>query len=194
VRRSVHRPDNKVPLPAAALLSFLKETRGTTNWTSRDLAKSLKISPAAAKQAVAILEMQGYVKPTGSKDEWMTTPQGETVSGSKFPRYSRATVEQSLASFADHLKRVNHDSSAEYRIAEAVAFGDFLSGGARVQAADIGIRLEPRNATGHHPHFASERSRQEAFLKQLRGKTPLLNLHLYADWMGARTHRRLLGR
>ena len=180
-------------LPAAALLSFLKEMRGATNWTSRDLAKSLNISPTAAKQALPILEMQGYVKQSGSKDQWMTTPQGETVSGSKFPRYSRATVERSLASFADHLKRINQDSSAEYKIADAVAFGDFLSGRARVQPADIGIRLEPRNAAGHHPHFASERSRQEAFLKQLRGKTPLLNLLPYAEWMGARTHRRLLG-
>jgi DNA-binding transcriptional regulator YhcF (GntR family) len=183
-----------VPLPAAALLNFLKETRGATNWTSRDLAKSLKISPAAAKRALPILEMQGYVKPSGSKDQWMTTPHGETVSGSKFPRYSRATVERSLASFADHLKRINQDSSAEYKIADAVAFGDFLSGRARVQAADVGIRLQPRNATGHHPHFASERSRQEAFLKQLRGKTPLLNLQPYAEWMRARTHRSLLGR
>jgi hypothetical protein len=43
------------------------------------------------------------------------------------------------------LKRVNQDSSAEYKIADAVAFGDFLAGRARVQAADVGIRLEPRN-------------------------------------------------
>jgi DNA-binding transcriptional regulator YhcF (GntR family) len=192
VRRPTHQPENKVPLPAAALLSFLKETRGEANWSSRDLGKSLKISPAAAKQALAILEMQGYVKPTG-KDQWMTTPQGETVSGSKFPRYSRATVERSLASFADHLKRVNQDSSAEYKIADAVAFGDFLSGRSRVQAADIGIKLEPRNAVAYHPHFASEQSRQEAFLKQLRGRTPLVNLVPYAEWMRARTHRRLVG-
>jgi hypothetical protein len=135
--------------------------------------------------------MQGYVKATGSK-EWMTTPQGEIVSGSKFPKYSRESVEWSLASFADHLKRVNQDSSAEYKIAGAVAFGDFLSGRARVQAADIGIRLEPRNPTAHHPHWASEHDRQEAFLKQLRGRTPLLNPHPYAEWMGTRTHRKLL--
>jgi DNA-binding transcriptional regulator YhcF (GntR family) len=81
----------------------------------RDLAKSLCITPAAAKQAIAILEMQGYVKPTASDGEWMTTPEGEIVSGSKFPRYSRESVQQSVASFADHLKRVNQDSSAEYK-------------------------------------------------------------------------------
>jgi DNA-binding transcriptional regulator YhcF (GntR family) len=185
-------PENPVSLPAAALLSFLKETKGVTTWTARDLAKSLKITLAAAKQALPILEMQGYVKASGSRDEYMTTPDGEIVSGSKLPRYSRETVERSLASFADHLKRVNQDASSEYKIADAVAFGDFLSGRARVQAADVGIRLEPRNRAAHHPHWASERDRQQDFLKQLRGRTPLVNLHPYADWMGSRSHRKLL--
>jgi len=182
---------NTFSLPAAALFSFLKGTRGITSWTVRDLAKTLNVSPAAAKQALAILEMQGYVKPTGSSD-WMTTPECETVSGSKFPRYSRETVEQCLTSFADHLKRVNHDSSADYKIADAVAFGDFLSGRTRVQAADVGIRLEPRNPIAHHAHWASEQNRQEAFLKQVRGRSPLVNLHPYAEWMGVRTHRKLV--
>ena len=127
------------------MLSFLKETRGATSWTPRDLAKTLHLKPADARQAIAILEMQGYVKPSGSKGEWMTTPQGEIVSGSKLPRYSRDTVERSLDSFAEHLTRVNEDSTAPYKIADAVAFGDFLSGRARVQAPDIGIRLAPRN-------------------------------------------------
>jgi DNA-binding transcriptional regulator YhcF (GntR family) len=190
------QPANNVSTPAAAqlsflnLFSFLKETRGMTSWTLRDLAKSLKISPAAAKHALAILEMQGYVKPTGSA-EWITTPAGEIVSGSKLPRYSRETVERSLESFADHLQRVNEDASAEYKIAEAVAFGDFLSGRARVQAADVGIRLEPRNPGAHDVKSAAEQSRQEAFLKQLRGRTPLVNLHPFAPWMSARTHRNL---
>jgi hypothetical protein len=157
-----------------------------------DFAKTLNLSTADAKEALAILEMQGYIKPAESKGEWTTTPAGESVSGSKSPRYSRAAVEQSLSSFTDHLKRVNEDSSADYKIAEAVAFGDFLSGRARVQAADVGIRLEPRNPIAHHPHWAGERERQEAFLKQLR-KTLLLNLQPYADWMKARTHRKLLG-
>ena len=185
-------PVNRFSLPATALFSFLKERRGMTSWTIRDFAKTLSLRTVDAKEALAILEMQGYVKPTGSK-EWMTTPAGETVSGSKAPRYNPETVDQSLASFAEHLKRVNQDSSAEYKITQAVAFGDFLSGRPRVQAADVGIGLEPRNPTAHHPHWAGERARQEAFLKQLRGKTPLLNLQPYAEWMNARKHRKLLG-
>ena len=188
--RLFQEPADRVSLPVAALFSFLKETREMTTWSVRDVAKALNISQAAAKQALTILEIQGYVKTTGSK-EWMTTPTGESVSGSKLPRYSRKSVEQSLASFADHLKLVNQDSSAEYRIADAVAFGDFLSKRARVQAADVGIKLEPRNLTAHHPHWASENERQKAFLKQLRGRTPLINVHPYADWMSARTNRKL---
>jgi hypothetical protein len=191
-KRLFEEPANRVSLPATALFSFLKETRGITSWSTRDFAKTLNLSTANAKEALAILEMQGYIKPTGSS-EYMTTPAGESVSGSKMPRYSRDSVEQSLASFSDHLKRVNQDSSSEYQIADAVAFGDFLSGRARVQAADIGIQLEPRNPAAHHPHWAGERERQQTFLKQLRGKTPLLNLQAYAEWMGARKHRKLLG-
>jgi DNA-binding transcriptional regulator YhcF (GntR family) len=191
-KRLFEGPTGRVPLPATALFSFLRETRGTTGWTSRDFAKTLNLSTADAKEALAILEMQGYIKPAESKGEWITTTAGESVSGSKFPKYSRESVERSLDSFADHLKRVNQDSSAEYKVADAVAFGDLLSGRARVQAADVGIRLEPRNPTAHHPHWAAERESQQAFLKQLRGKTALLNLQLYAEWMNARTHRSLL--
>jgi DNA-binding MarR family transcriptional regulator len=199
-RRSIALPSassTKAPLPAAALLSFLKETRGATTWTGHDFAKTLGLTRGAAKQAIAILEMQGYVKPSGlpsgSTDEWITTPQGETVSDSKFPRYSRATLERSLDSFADHLKRVNEDPSAPYKVADAVAFGDFLADRARVQAADIGIRLVPRD-TAVAPKSAGEQARQAAFLKQLRGRTPLVNLLPYADWMRTRTHRNLLTR
>jgi hypothetical protein len=89
----------------------------------------MNLNTTATKQALVILEMQGYIQPAGTK-EWMTTQQGEIVSGSKFPKYSHEIVEQSFASFADHLKRVNQDSSAEYKVADAVAFGDFLAGGA----------------------------------------------------------------
>ena len=57
-------------------------------------------------------------------------------------------------------------------MADAVAFGDFLSGRARLQAADVGIRLAPRNPAAHDAASADEREKQETFLKQLKGKTP----------------------
>ncbi len=183
--------------PAAKLaLSFLIPQRYLAACVARPHPKILPLyslcvgSPRV--KALAILEMQGYVKPITAKDEWMTTPAGEIVSGSQSPRYSRETIERSLASLADHLKLVNQDSSAEYKIEDAVAFGDFLSKSVRVQAADVGIRLEPRNRAANE-NSASEHAKQEDFLKLLRGRTPLVNLHPYAEWMGARTHRKLLG-
>ena len=33
----------------------------------------LRFGPAAAKRALAVLEMQVYVKPAGAKGEWLTT-------------------------------------------------------------------------------------------------------------------------
>jgi hypothetical protein len=76
---------------------------------------------------------------------------------------------------------VNEDRSAEYKVADAVAFGDFLSGRARVQAADVGIRLAPRDPAAHDGNSAGERKKQETFLKQLKGKSPLLNVQPYAE-------------
>lgn len=183
---------SKASLSAAALFSFLKETRGLTTWMVRDLATTLTLSNAAAKQALTILEMQGYAKPAGSKNEWITTPEGEAVSGSKFPRYTRAAVERSLSAFADHLKRVNDDSHSPYKIVEAIAFGDFLTSRARVQAADIGIRLQPRNDAARERRSAQQETSEAGFLRQLRGGTPLLNLLPYAGWMATRSHRKLL--
>jgi hypothetical protein len=42
------------------------------------------------------------------------------------------------------IQAVNNDNNAEYTISEAVAFGDFLSQDARVQPAEVGIRLTRR--------------------------------------------------
>lgn len=46
-------PAGLVSLPATALLSFLKETRGITSWTTRDFAKTLNLNTADAKEALA---------------------------------------------------------------------------------------------------------------------------------------------
>ena len=49
-------------VPAAAVLSFLKDTRGLDSWTIQDLSKTLGISTAEAAKAITFLELQGYVK------------------------------------------------------------------------------------------------------------------------------------
>ena len=108
-------------IPADEALSFLRETRGVTTWTARDMADSLRIAVADAKRVIPILELQGYVKPAGT-NEWMTTLSGEDVSGSKPPRFTRERVAQALDDLRRRIAEINRDSKAPYKIAEAVAF------------------------------------------------------------------------
>jgi hypothetical protein len=177
-------------VPAAELLSFLKQTRGLTTWSVADLAKSLKIPTATAKQLLPVLEIQGYIKAESA--EWTTTSAGYEVSGSKMPRLQRESVEAAIRRLADWIKVVNKDSEAEYRVDEAVAFGDFMNRSlARVQAADVGIRLEPRKPLDD-PGSAGENRRRNQFLKHLRGRSPMLNVRPYEGWMSKRAHVRLL--
>jgi hypothetical protein len=137
------------------------------------------------------MELQGYVEPAGKSKKWRTTEQGDLVSGAKSPRFTRQGVEAALATLRDRIKAVNEDPNASYRITEAVAFGDFLDDAVRVQAVDIGIR-RARKGEAQTPTSAKEHAGEVAFLKQLRAKTPLLNVQLYKDWMASRTHRTLL--
>jgi hypothetical protein len=197
------------PLPtisAEAALSFLKDTKGALEWTSRDLAKTLNIDRREAEQALAFLQAQGYVQPArhggsarGGDQQWLTTPAGETVSGAKPPRFTRESVEQALAALEDRIQRNNKDRQAPFRIANAVAFGDFLlPDRARVQSADVGIRLARRtdsqnkNTPEAEPRSASEAKAERNFLRELRSRSTHLTLRPYADWMRQRTHQDLL--
>ena len=195
-------------LPAEAALSFLKDTKGALTWSTRDLAASLNIDGREAQQVLALLQAQGYVQPAGKKensrnsDQWLTTPAGETVAGAKPPRFTRESVEQALAALRERIQQTNKDRQSPFRIAEAVAFGDFLlPDRARVQSADVGIRLlrredPPRRSSAAsapaEPRSATDAQAERNFLRQLRAKSAHLNLRPYADWMRHRTHRALL--
>jgi len=124
------------PVPAAAVMSFLKDTRGLVSWTSRDLAETLGVAAAVAAKVITIMEIQGYVKPAQGGREWFTTGEGQTVSGSKLPHFTIERVEKALAALKERIAAVRKDFKAPFRISKAVAFGDFLSERARVQAAD----------------------------------------------------------
>jgi len=179
-------------VPAAEALSFLKQIKGAATWTDRDLAKSLNISIAEVKQVLAVMELQGYVEPAGTSKKWRTTEQGDLVSGAKTPRFTRQAVEQGLSALRDRIQGINQDTNAPYRVTEAVAFGDFLSDRARLQAADVGIRLAPRKSGANETETAREHAAEVAFLKELRGKTASLHIQRYEEWMSARSHRKLL--
>ena len=194
-------------LPAEAALSFLKDTKGALTWSTRDLAASLKIDGREAQQVLALLQAQGYVQPAGKKensrnsDQWLTTPAGETVAGAKPPRFTRESVEQALAALKERIQQTNKDRQSPFRIAEAAAFGDFLlADRARVQSADVGIRLLRREdsprlnsaaSASAEPRSATDAQAERNFLRQLRAKSAHLNLRPYADWMRSRTHLQL---
>jgi hypothetical protein len=175
-------------IPAEEALSFLRETRGVTTWTARDMADSLKIGVADAKRVIPILELQGYVKPAGA-NEWMTTLSGEDVSGSKPPRFTRERVAQALDDLRRRIAEINRDSNAPYKITEAVAFGDFLNDRPRVQSAEVGIKLERRESGADD---AGHGVQQRDFFRQLHAKGGVIQVRPYEPWMRERTHRSLL--
>jgi hypothetical protein len=170
------------------VFSFLKDTRGGTAWTARDLIETLKVAKRDAHKILSILELQGYVRPTTGQ-EWQTTPSGEVVSGSKPPRFSRESVKQALSTITDRVAAINRDRRAEFKISKAVAFGDFLSGRPQVQAADVGVKLARRNPKS--PEIDSGKAQEQAFLRELRRKSTLLKIQPYEKWMDERSHRSL---
>ena len=178
-------------IPAAELLSFLKEVRGVQTWTEKDLAKILRMATPQAEEAIAVLQLQGYIQPAANTGKWRVTEQGEIVSGAKPPRFTRQSVEDALAGLRDRIKAVNENPAAPYRITEAVAFGDFLRDAPRVQAADVGIRRVSKSDSGPIAS-AQEHAAEVHFLRELRGKTALLHVIPYEDWMSSRSHERLL--
>jgi hypothetical protein len=176
-------------VPIEAVFSFLKGTKGTSSWTKQDFAGTLKISLADTAKILPVIQMQGYINPY--HDEWVTTTAGEDVSGARAPRFAPEKVEEALGELRERIKAVNKDSKSVYKIIEAVAFGDFLLQKARVQAAEVGIRLEARKAK-RGESLATQHAGERAFLRQLRAKAATVNTLPYAEWMSGRTHRRLL--
>lgn len=216
---SLPRSPSLPSLPAEAALSFLKDTKGTLTWSARDLADSLKISRREADQVLSLLHAQGYAQPASAKDQWLTTPSGETVSGAKPPRFTRERVEQALADLQTRIHQNNEDPNSPFRVTAAIAFGDFLlPDRARLQAADVGITLarretpatpsrsrrtaasssggqragsSPNPALSTNPSAEPRSFSERNFLRQLRAKSALLALRHYAEWMRLRSHRSL---
>jgi hypothetical protein len=178
-------------VPAAAVMSFLKDTRGSLTWTTRDLAETLGTAAEAAK-VLAIMEMQGYVKHAPGGPAWLTTPAGETVSGSKLPHFTRERIDRALSALKQRIAAARKDFKSPFKISAAVAFGDFLSDRSRVQAPDVGIRLVRRKTDDAARGSAVENKERLAFLKQLRGKNTPLHVQPYQEWMSKRPHLKLL--
>ena len=177
---------------AAAALNFLKETKGALTWTTQEFARGVGITVPVAGAALAVLQMQGYVKPGAHRDEWMTTLDGDTVSGATAPRFSGDTVKQALADLRARIAAVNKDAKAEFRITNAVAVGDFLGDRARVQAADVGIELARRKIGKAAAAKRISKAEERAFLRALRGGKQMIRLVTFEDWMMEREHFKLM--
>lgn len=176
-------------VPIAAVFSFLKGTRGMVDWSLRDLAKTLNINATDASRIVDLMHMQGYVKPAGN-GRWLTSVAGENVSASVTPRYSPDSIREALSSLKERIGEVNRDSQSEFIVSKAVAFGDFLDGSPRTQAADVGIELTKKQTKKVSALVGPQAA--AAFLKKLKNKSPILHLRPFEDWMGNRTHRKLV--
>src|SRR5262249_36715212 len=162
-------------------------TKGSSSWTKQEFAKTLKISAADAARVLPVIQMQGYINPY--RDDWVTTTAGEDVSGARAPRFAPEKGEEALGERRGGMKGSNLKPKAPYRVTQAVAFGDFLDNKARVQAGNVGIRLEPRKPRPRGSPV-KERAAEAAFFKQLRGKSAMLHLVAYEEWMSARTNRK----
>jgi hypothetical protein len=153
------------------------------------MVDSLKIDQWEAKQIIDILRLQGYVKPALDNQGWLTTSAGEDVSGSKLPRYKPDSVNEALTLLEKYIKTVNQDPRSQFKVADAVTYGDFLLGRSLVQAADVGVRLVSGKRIPEE-QISAKQSRD--LLKQLRGKSALIQLHPYEPWMSIRSHGRLI--
>jgi hypothetical protein len=138
------------------------------------------------------MQFEGYVACAGGPGKWRTTLQGESVSGSKPPRFTRESVDKALSDLSDRIRDTNSEPNVLYRVTDAVAFGDFLADPPRVQSATVGIHLIFRNDDSQQPKSAHHKAAESTFLKQLRGNGSLLLLQRYEPWMSARSHRNLL--
>ena len=159
------------------------------DWALQDLAKTLKTNAPEAGRIIELLQIQGYVKPS-AEGTWLTSIAGENVSGSVTPRFARDSVENALSSLKERIKELNRDAKVDFVVSEAVAFGDFLGGRPRVQAADVGLALAKK--PGERPSVPVGPQAATALLKKLKNKSPLLHVRPFEEWMGKRTHLRLL--
>src|ERR1700678_4741480 len=174
---------------APAALSFLKETKGMLTWTTKEFARGLGIKATEAGPALAIRQMQGYIKPAEGRNVWMTTLDGDSVSGATLPRFSADTVKQALADLSARIRASNRDTSSEFRIAAAVAIGDFLSERRRVQAANVGIELIRRKVSRTERRVPE--GQEAGFLEALRDGEKKIRIVAFEPWMRHRTHLQL---
>ncbi len=112
-------PPSQVRLPAAEVVSFLRDTRSSPTWTEKEFAATLSLSSEEVKQTLPVLQLAGYIEPL-AHGKWRTTQQGELVGGGKAARFTRESVERAFADLNERIQTINAYESAPYRITHAV--------------------------------------------------------------------------
>lgn len=179
-------------LPAAQVVSFLRDVHSLLTWTEQDFAASMNVAKNQAREALGMLELAGYVELL-EKGKWRTTDQGRLLAGGKTPRFTSESIEKALGELKERITLLNSDQRATYRVTRAVAFGDFLGDRVRVQAAEVGIELQPRaSIETDKRESVTSRAQEKALLTRLQGHSTLLRVQQYEPWMTDRSHRDLM--
>ena len=179
-------------IPAAQVISFLRGVHSSLTWTGQDFAAMMNVSQDQTVEALGMLQLAGYVEPL-EKGKWRTTDQGRQIAGGKTPRFTAESMEKALSELKERIIFLNSDESATYRVTRAVAFGDFLGDRVRVQAAEVGIELQPRTSTEtDKKESVTSRAQEKGLLKRLQEHSTLLRVQQYEPWMSDRSHRDLM--
>lgn len=172
----VLKREQESPSPDAVLL-FLKHAALEPSWKAADLAETLGIDNATAKQIAQELVLVGFAEPVPKKREtWRNTVSGNTVSGARSPRLTRATATEMLTDLADRAEAFNLDNERPARIDRIRVFGGVNTKHDRIQDVDLGVQVEPK--LGREVKDADI----QAALKALRGRSPALKTHPLTGW------------
>lgn len=86
---------------------------------------------------------------------------------------------------------MNADPQSPFRTDELIAFGDFLTDQSKVQAADVGVKLVPKESSNAPPEIAIQHKLIEDALARLKCKSSMLQPRVMQDWMLGRSYSKL---
>jgi DNA-binding MarR family transcriptional regulator len=167
--------NNPGKISPEAMQVFLKQSALEKHWSAGYLANALGLDPTTAKRVAEEMALAGYVEPIrGKKDTWRNTESGNKLAGVRPPRLSRAKAEELLTDLEDRAAQLAMGDSPIH-LQQVAVFGSILTDHNPIQDIDVGIQLEPtEHSVRHHED-------QLATMKALRGRSPVLKLHLWNE-------------
>jgi hypothetical protein len=86
---------SQTTLPAAQVMSFLRDVYSSSTWTEHDFAGMMNVNKDRTIEALGMLQLAGYVEPL-EKEKWRTTDEGRQIAGGKTPRFTAESMEKAL--------------------------------------------------------------------------------------------------